>query len=111
MKLNVGVPNSMHVAAMTQAWEYSLTGDDIGQAMATADRLGFNKCMLGEHFIIPQEHIGLSGDHYVHGTVALSFLAGRTKSRKKSKKMGFKTRLESRAILKSYIFICSDIHL
>ncbi|WP_375196848.1 hypothetical protein [Sphingobium sp.] len=29
MKLNVGVPNSMHVAAMTQAWEYSLTGDDI----------------------------------------------------------------------------------
>lgn len=84
MKLNVGVPNSMHVAAMTQAWEYSLTGDDIGQAMATADRLGFNKCMLGEHFIIPQEHIGLSGDHYVHGTVALSFLAGRTKTMKLS---------------------------
>lgn len=79
MKLNVGVPNSMHVAAMTQPWEYALTGDDIGHALQVADDLGFNKCMLGEHFIIPQEHIALSGDHYVHGTVALAFLAGRTK--------------------------------
>ena len=26
MKLNIGVPNSMHVAAMTQPWEHSLSG-------------------------------------------------------------------------------------
>ena len=39
MKLNVGVPNSMHVAAMTQPWEHALTGEDIGKAMALADEL------------------------------------------------------------------------
>src|SRR3546814_7127655 len=64
MKLNVGVPNSMHVAAMVQPWEYKLTGADIGEAMKVADELGYNKCMLGEHFIVPQSHIELSGDHY-----------------------------------------------
>ena len=65
-------------------FQMALAGDDIGQAMKVADDLGFNKCMLGEHFIIPQEHIALSGDHYVHGTVALSFLAGRTAKMKLS---------------------------
>jgi probable F420-dependent oxidoreductase len=80
MKLNVGVPNSMHVAAMVQPWEYSVTGAQIGQAMALADELGFNKCMLGEHFIIPNEHIALSGDHYFHTPVALSFIGGHTKN-------------------------------
>jgi probable F420-dependent oxidoreductase len=78
MKLNVSVPNSMHVAAMTQPWEHALSGDDIGRAMQLADELGFHKCMLGEHFIMPEEHVGLSGDHYLHASVALSFLAGRT---------------------------------
>jgi hypothetical protein len=29
MKINLGVPNSMHVAAMVQPWEYALTGADI----------------------------------------------------------------------------------
>ena len=42
MKLNVGVPKSMKVAAMVQPWEDPLTGDDVGQLMAEADALGFN---------------------------------------------------------------------
>jgi hypothetical protein len=84
MKLNVGVPNSMHVAAMVQPWEFALTGADVGRAMAIADDLGFNKCMLGEHFVIPKEHIALSGDHYFHTTVALGFIGGHTKRMKLS---------------------------
>jgi probable F420-dependent oxidoreductase len=79
MKINVGVPNSMHVAAMVQPWEYALDGAQIGQAMALADSLGFHKCMLGEHFVIPQEHVALSGDHYFHTVVALGFIGGQTK--------------------------------
>jgi alkanesulfonate monooxygenase SsuD/methylene tetrahydromethanopterin reductase-like flavin-dependent oxidoreductase (luciferase family) len=79
MKLNVGVPNSMHVAAMVQPWEYALTGADVGHAMHIADALGYNKCMLGEHFIVPQSHVELSGDHYFHTTVALGFIGGQTK--------------------------------
>lgn len=79
MKLNVGVPNSMHVAAMVQPWEYDLVGEDVGRAMQVADGLGFNKCMLGEHFVIPKQHIELSGDHYFHTAVALAFFGGQTK--------------------------------
>lgn len=84
MKINISVPNSMHVAAMTQPWEHSLSGSDIASLMAKADELGFNKCMLGEHFIIPRQHIDLSGDHYLHSTVALSFLAASTRYMKLS---------------------------
>ncbi len=79
MKLNVSAPNSMHVAAMTQQWEYDLQPDDIAAAIKKADELKFNRVMLGEHFIIPQEHVALSGDHYFHSSVALAFLASHTK--------------------------------
>src|SRR5690606_21201099 len=84
MKLNIVVPNSMHVAAMVQKWELDLNGSDIAAAMSLADELGFNKCMLGEHFVIPNEHIELSGDHYFHTTVALGYIAGKTKKMKLS---------------------------
>ena len=84
MKLNLGVPNSMHVAAMTQPWEHALTGADIGRALQIADGLGFHKTMLGEHFVVPKEHLAPSGDHYLHTTVALGFLAGHTQRMKLS---------------------------
>jgi probable F420-dependent oxidoreductase len=79
MKLNIPIPNSMHVAAMTQPWEHALRGEDIASAMALADDLGFYKCMVGEHFLIPKAHIALSGDHYFHTTVALAYVGGRTR--------------------------------
>lgn len=84
MKVNIGVPNSMHVRAMVQPWEYALTGQDVGALLAYADGLGFNKCMLGEHFVMPQMHIDLSGDHYFHTTVALGFIGGHTSKMKLS---------------------------
>lgn len=80
MKLNIGVPNSMKVAAMNQPWEGKLSGDDIGTLMAKGDALGFNKCMLGEHFVIPKEHVALSGDWYFHTVVALGYIGGRTRN-------------------------------
>ena len=78
MKVNISVPNSMHVAAMVQPWEYRLSGEDVGRAMSMADALGYNKCMLGEHFVMPKHHVDLSGDHYFHTTVALGYFGGRT---------------------------------
>lgn len=84
MRLNVGVPNSMHVKAMTQPWEYALGGAEVGRAMALADQLGFHRCMLGEHFVVPRAHVELSGDHYFHTTVALGFIAGQTQRMKLS---------------------------
>jgi probable F420-dependent oxidoreductase len=64
---------------MTQEWEQQLDGAGIGRAIQVADELGFNKVMLGEHFVVPREHIALSGDHYFHTQVALAFAAGQTK--------------------------------
>src|SRR3546814_16816954 len=40
--------------------------------------------MLGAHFIVPQSHIELSGDHYFHTTVALGYIGGQTKQMKLS---------------------------
>jgi probable F420-dependent oxidoreductase len=74
----------MHVAAMSQPWEYALTGADIARILTRADELGFYKCMLGEHFVVPNAHVELSGDHYLHTTVALAFLAGHTQRMKLS---------------------------
>ena len=34
---------------------------------------------MGEHFVIPANHLELSGDHYFHTVVALGVLGGRTK--------------------------------
>ena len=78
MKISITVPNSMHVAAFNQPWEETLSGAQIGRVMGAADRLGFHKLMLGEHFIIPRQHVAFSGDHYLHAVAALSFLAGQT---------------------------------
>src|SRR5271154_6688079 len=79
MKIDIGVPNSMHVRAMVQPWEYALTGEDVCNAVALADRLGFYQCMLGEHFIVPNQHLDLSGAHYFHTAVALGVFGGCTK--------------------------------
>lgn len=80
MKISLGVPGTMKVAAMTQAWEHSITTEQICEAVRLADDLGFYKAMLGEHFIVPEAHFDLSGDYYFHGAVALAWIAGCTKN-------------------------------
>jgi alkanesulfonate monooxygenase SsuD/methylene tetrahydromethanopterin reductase-like flavin-dependent oxidoreductase (luciferase family) len=75
MKFDIGLPNSVHVVAMTQPWEHALSGADIVHAARLADELGYWKLLTGEHFIIPKSHVPLSGDHYLHSVVALSFVA------------------------------------
>jgi probable F420-dependent oxidoreductase len=80
MKISLGVPGTMRVAAMTQAWEYDITTQQICEAVQLADQLGFYKAMMGEHFIMPTEHVELSGDYYFHGAVALAWIAGCTEN-------------------------------
>jgi probable F420-dependent oxidoreductase len=75
MKFGIGLPNSVHVVAMTQPWEHALSGADIVHAARVADELGYWKLLTGEHFIIPKSHVPLSGDHYLHSVAALSFVA------------------------------------
>lgn len=80
MEICVLVPHAMHLAALTQQWEYGLDGDDVCTAMEVADQAGFTKAVMGEHFAIPTNHLELSGDHYFHTVVALGVIGGRTRN-------------------------------
>ena len=79
MKINLPVPNSMHLDAITQPWEYGLAGHQVIEAARLADELGYHKLMLGEHFIVPRPFVKFSGGHYFSSTVALGVLAGATR--------------------------------
>ena len=78
MRINIPVPNSMHIDAMAQRWEYGLSGAQVADVVRLADELGYHKAMLGEHFIVPNQYVKFSGGHYFSSTVALGVLAGHT---------------------------------
>ncbi len=79
MKIAAGLLNSCHVKALRQpVWERSLTPAQQAKAAQTAEALGYWKIGVPEHFLIPQDHIELSGEHYPQTTTALGWLAGVT---------------------------------
>lgn len=80
MKICIAVPHALEIPALSQPWEHRLDGDAVGEAMQLADSLGYHKAVLGEHFIIPRDHLKASGAFWHHGTVALSAIAGRTRN-------------------------------
>ncbi len=43
-----------------------------------ADRLSFDMMAVPEHLVIPNEHVELSGPHYLQSTVAQAYIAGAT---------------------------------
>src|SRR5271165_2782109 len=78
MKFAVYLPNCMHVAAITQPWEHSLSGRDIAPVAQVAEELGYSTVFLPEHYLTPAAHLDLSGDHYFDAVTAQSFIAGAT---------------------------------
>lgn len=80
MKICIAVPHALEIPAMSQPWEFDLDGNAVGEAMQLADSLGYHKALMGEHFIIPRDHLDASGAFWHHGTVALSAIAGRTRN-------------------------------
>ncbi len=78
MKFGIYLPNAMHMAAITQPWEPSLTGADLVQVARVAEELGYQFVPVPEHFLTPLSHLELSGDHWFDGTTAQAFLAGAT---------------------------------
>ncbi|MFT4230525.1 MAG: TIGR03619 family F420-dependent LLM class oxidoreductase [Microbacterium sp.] len=76
--LNLTVPNNTRVTALRQPWQDEVGGAEIGEICALADRLGFTRLTVGEHFAIPAAHVAASGAHYVHATTALAYVAGHT---------------------------------
>src|SRR3546814_5094743 len=78
MKLDVAIPHTLEIPALSQPWELALGHKEVIGAMKLADELGFRKCMLGEHFLIPEDHLAASGAYWHHGTVFLAGVAGAT---------------------------------
>jgi probable F420-dependent oxidoreductase len=78
MKINILIPHSLEIPALSQKWEFDLGAREVKIAMQLADQLGFNKATLGEHFLIPNDHLELSGAYWHHGVVALAAVAGQT---------------------------------
>jgi probable F420-dependent oxidoreductase len=79
MKLNVSIPHTLEIPSLSQSWELRMGATEVLTSMRLADELGYHKALLGEHFIVPIDHLALTGAFWHHGTVALAALAGCTK--------------------------------
>jgi len=78
MRFGVVLPNTIHVAALTQPWECGLAGSDIAYVARTAEKLGFTRVFIPEHFVIPTTHSEPSGNHYFDATTAQAYIADAT---------------------------------
>lgn len=72
------LPHMLRLPAMSQPWEGSVTGADQTRMAKCADAWGYDMIAVPEHFVIPTEHVELSGPHYLQSTVAQAYLAGAT---------------------------------
>jgi probable F420-dependent oxidoreductase len=79
VKLNLTVPNNNRVTTLLQPWQDEVGAAEIAEIARLADRLGFGRLTVGEHFAIPEAHVAVSGAHYMHATTALAYLAGNTR--------------------------------
>jgi hypothetical protein len=79
MKLAFALPHTLELPAMTAGWEFAVTGPQQAAMVRGADELGYDMVSVPEHFVVPHSHLGLSGPHYLHSTVAQAFIAGATR--------------------------------
>jgi probable F420-dependent oxidoreductase len=79
MKLGFVMPHCMELKALTQPWEFAVTGPDQTLMATRAEELGYDMIAIPEHFVVPHSHLQLSGPHYFHSTVAQAYLAGATR--------------------------------
>ncbi len=78
MKFCFAMPHMLRLKATMQPWEQQVNGRDQKRMARQAEIQGYDMLAVPEHFIIPAEHLELSGPHYFHGAAAQSFYAGAT---------------------------------
>jgi probable F420-dependent oxidoreductase len=78
MRISLTIPNNHRVKTLLQPWQDEVGGPQISEVAALADRLGYSRLTVAEHFAIPADHVGLSGSHYMHAVTGLAYLAGVT---------------------------------
>jgi alkanesulfonate monooxygenase SsuD/methylene tetrahydromethanopterin reductase-like flavin-dependent oxidoreductase (luciferase family) len=55
VNISLTMPNNHRVAALRQPWQDEVGGARIGEVAALADRLGFSRLTVGEHFLVPRD--------------------------------------------------------
>lgn len=78
MKFAFPLPHMLRLKAITQPWEAGVTGADQTRIAKRAEAMGYDMIAIPEHFVIPTDHVELSGPHYLSSTVAQAYLAGAT---------------------------------
>lgn len=78
MKFVFAMPHLIRLKATMQPWEAAVTGPDQQRMAKRAEALGYDMIAAPEHFIIPNEHVALSGPHHFHAAAAQGFYAGAT---------------------------------
>ncbi len=78
MKFVFPLPHMLRLKPTMQPWAPEVTGPDQTRMAKCADRWGYDMIAFPEHFVIPADHVDLSGPHYLHSTVAQAHVAGAT---------------------------------
>lgn len=78
MKFAFSMPHLLRLKASSLPWEHKVTGAQQTMMAKRADAMGYDMISVPEHFIIPREHVDLSGPHYFHAAVGQAHFAGAT---------------------------------
>jgi probable F420-dependent oxidoreductase len=78
VKFAFPLPHMLRLEAITQPWEAGVTGADQTRMVKRAEAMGYDMIAIPEHFVIPEEHVELSGPHYLQSTIAQAYIAGAT---------------------------------
>jgi probable F420-dependent oxidoreductase len=73
-------PHQIEVKAVSQPWELAVDGRAQTRAVKRAEAMGYDVIAVSEHFLIPKEHVELSGAHYFHAASGMAFVAGATET-------------------------------
>lgn len=78
MKFVFPMPHLVRLKATAQPWETQVTGADQTRMARRADEMGYDMISVPEHFVIPRDHVELSGPHFFHAAAAQGYFAGAT---------------------------------
>jgi probable F420-dependent oxidoreductase len=78
MRFLFPLPRMLELKATMQPWELKVQGADQIRMTQRADALGYDMVSISEHFLVPTEHLDLSGARYFDATTAQAVLAGAT---------------------------------
>jgi probable F420-dependent oxidoreductase len=78
MKLAFSMPHLIRLKGRTQPWELAVGGAEMTRLARLADDWGYDMLAVPEHFVIPREHVDLSGPHYFHAYAGMGYMLGAT---------------------------------